>query len=158
MGVLLHGPSGTGKTLLAKAVAYESNAKFYAPGGVVVRRDVRRSGSGADPAPVPGGGKHAPAIVFIDELDAVGATRDKDISGEKDQTLNRLLVEMDGFSSADNIVVIAASNLLDSSTPPSCARAASTARSSSLPPTSPGASTPSVSTRTTSRWPTSTSS
>ncbi len=57
--------------------------------------------------------KQAPAVIFIDELDAVGATRGKDISGEKDQTLNQLLVEMDGFSSADNIVVIAASNLLD---------------------------------------------
>ena len=57
--------------------------------------------------------KHAPAIIFIDELDAVGATRGKDISGEKDQTLNQLLVEMDGFEGADNLVVIAASNLLD---------------------------------------------
>ncbi len=57
--------------------------------------------------------KSAPAIIFIDELDAVGATRGKDISGEKDQTLNQLLVEMDGFEGGDNLVVIAASNLLD---------------------------------------------
>jgi cell division protease FtsH len=57
--------------------------------------------------------KAAPAIVFIDELDAVGATRGNDISGEKDQTLNQLLVELDGFGSADNVVVIAASNLLE---------------------------------------------
>src|ERR671917_1116040 len=57
--------------------------------------------------------KQAPAIIFIDELDAVGATRGNDVSGEKDQTLNQLLVEMDGFASADNIVVIAASNLLE---------------------------------------------
>ena len=112
-GVLLHGPPGTGKTLLAKAVAHESNAKFFAQsassfvemfaglGAARIRRLFRAAR------------KQAPAIVFIDELDAVGATRGRDISGEKDQTLNQLLVEMDGFSSADNIVVIAASNLLD---------------------------------------------
>ena len=57
--------------------------------------------------------KSAPSIVFIDELDAVGATRGNDVSGEKDQTLNQLLVEMDGFANTDNVVVIAASNLLD---------------------------------------------
>src|ERR687898_604897 len=57
--------------------------------------------------------KEAPAIVFIDELDAVGATRGKDISGEKDQTLNQLLVELDGFGDRDEIVVIAASNLME---------------------------------------------
>jgi cell division protease FtsH len=57
--------------------------------------------------------KAAPAIVFIDELDAVGATRGNDVSGEKDQTLNQLLVELDGFAASDEVVVIAASNLLD---------------------------------------------
>ena len=57
--------------------------------------------------------KAAPAIVFIDELDAVGATRGKDISGEKDQTLNQLLVELDGFGDRDDVVVIAASNMLE---------------------------------------------
>jgi len=112
-GVLPHGPPGTGQTLLAKAVAHESNAKFFAQsassfvemfaglGAARIRRLFRAAR------------KQAPAIVFIDELDAVGATRGKNISGEKDQTLNQLLVEMDGFSSADNIVVISASNLLD---------------------------------------------
>jgi cell division protease FtsH len=112
-GILLHGPPGTGKTLLAKAVANEAEAKFFAQsassfvemfaglGAARIRRLFRRAR------------KEAPAIVFIDELDAVGATRGKDISGEKDQTLNQLLVELDGFGSADNVVVIAASNLLD---------------------------------------------
>src|SRR5215210_5672837 len=57
--------------------------------------------------------KAAPAIVFIDELDAVGATRGSDMSGERDQTLNQLLVEMDGFSTASNVVVMAASNLIE---------------------------------------------
>jgi cell division protease FtsH len=112
-GVLLHGPPGTGKTLLAKAVAHESGAHFYAQsaagfvemfaglGAARVRRLFRIAR------------KHEPAIIFIDELDAVGGHRGLGLSGEKDQTLNQLLIEMDGFSSSDRLVVIAASNLLD---------------------------------------------
>ncbi len=112
-GILLHGPPGTGKTLLAKAVAHESGAQFFAQsaasfvemfaglGAARIRRlfQIARS--------------HEPAIIFIDELDAVGGRRGMDISGEKDQTLNQLLVEMDGFSSSGRVVVIAASNLLE---------------------------------------------
>src|SRR5436853_3219214 len=112
-GVLLHGPPGTGKTLLAKAVANEARAKFFAQsassfvemfaglGAARIRRLFREAR------------KAAPAIIFIDELDAVGATRGNDISGEKDQTLNQLLVELDGFGTAEDVVVMAASNLLD---------------------------------------------
>ncbi|HEY2771522.1 MAG TPA: AAA family ATPase [Solirubrobacteraceae bacterium] len=112
-GVLLHGPPGTGKTLLAKAVAHESGATFYSQsaasfvemfaglGAARIRRLFRIAR------------KHAPAIVFIDELDAVGGHRGMDISGERDQTLNQLLVEMDGFTSRKDVVVIAASNLLE---------------------------------------------
>ena len=112
-GILLHGPPGTGKTLLAKAVAHESNASFCAQsassfvemfaglGAARIRRLFRIAR------------KQAPAIVFIDELDAVGATRGNDVSGEKDQTLNQLLVELDGFGGGDELVVIGASNLLE---------------------------------------------
>ena len=112
-GVLLHGPPGTGKTLLAKAVAHESGAHFYAQsaagfvemfaglGAARVRRLFRIAR------------KHEPAIIFIDELDAVGGHRGMGLNGEKDQTLNQLLIEMDGFGTSDRLVVIAASNLLD---------------------------------------------
>jgi len=112
-GILLHGPPGTGKTLLAKAVAHESGANFFAQsaasfvemfaglGAARIRRLFRIAR------------KKAPAIVFIDELDAVGGRRGADISGEKDQTLNQLLVELDGFGGRGDVVVIAASNLLE---------------------------------------------
>jgi cell division protease FtsH len=112
-GILLHGPPGTGKTLLAKAVANESKAEFFAQsassfvemfvglGAQRIRRLFREAR------------KNAPSIIFIDELDAVGATRGNDVSGEKDQTLNQLLVELDGFNELDEVVVIAASNLID---------------------------------------------
>src|SRR5256714_2729517 len=112
-GILLHGPPGTGKTLLAKAVAHESGASFFSQSaasfvemfvGVGAAR-IRRLFKAAR--------KHAPAIVFIDELDAVGGHRGSDVSGERDQTLNQLLVEMDGFTTHKDVVVIAASNLLD---------------------------------------------
>jgi cell division protease FtsH len=113
-GILLHGPPGTGKTLLAKAVAHESNAQFFSQsaasfvemfvglGASRIRRLFREAR------------KASPAIVFIDELDAVGATRGtQDVSGEKDQTLNQLLVELDGFGGGEDVVVIAASNLME---------------------------------------------
>jgi len=112
-GVLLHGPPGTGKTLLAKAVAHESGAQFFSQsaasfvemfaglGAARIRRLFREAR------------KEAPAIIFIDELDAVGGRRGSDLTGEREQTLNQLLVEMDGFDSTGDIVVMAASNLLE---------------------------------------------
>jgi cell division protease FtsH len=113
-GILLHGPPGTGKTLLAKAVAHESGASFFSQSaasfvemfvGVGAAR-IRRLFKAAR--------KKAPAIVFIDELDAVGGHRGHDVTGERDQTLNQLLVELDGFTTTKkDVVVIAASNLME---------------------------------------------
>jgi cell division protease FtsH len=112
-GILLHGPPGTGKTLLAKAVANESGAQFFAQSAASFVEMFAGLGAARIRRLFAIARKHEPAIIFIDELDAVGGRRGMDISGEKDQTLNQLLVEMDGFASSGRVVVIAASNLLD---------------------------------------------
>jgi len=112
-GILLHGPPGTGKTLLAKAVANESGAQFFAQSAASFVEMFAGLGAARIRRLFAVARKHEPAIIFIDELDAVGGRRGSDISGEKDQTLNQLLVEMDGFASSGRVVVIAASNLLE---------------------------------------------
>ncbi|MDQ3729832.1 MAG: ATP-dependent zinc metalloprotease FtsH [Actinomycetota bacterium] len=112
-GILLHGPPGTGKTLLAKAVAHESGATFLSQSASSFIEMFAGLGAARIRRLFTEARENAPAIVFIDELDAVGAARGSDVSGERDQTLNQLLVEMDGFDSQDNVVVMAASNLLD---------------------------------------------
>jgi cell division protease FtsH len=112
-GILLHGPPGTGKTLLAKAVAHESGARFFAQSAAAFVEMFAGLGAARIRRLFAIARKHEPAIIFIDELDAVGGRRGNDISGEKDQTLNQLLVEMDGFSTSGRVVVIAASNLLE---------------------------------------------
>jgi cell division protease FtsH len=112
-GILLHGPPGTGKTLLAKAVARESGAQFFSQSASSFIEMFAGLGAARIRRLFKEAREHAPAIIFIDELDAVGAQRGSDISGERDQTLNQLLVEMDGFDGRDNVVVMAASNLLE---------------------------------------------
>ena len=123
-GILLHGPPGTGKTLLAKAVAHESGAVFFTQSASSFVEMFAGLGSARIRRLFKSARKHAPAIIFIDELDAVGTARGGSSDNrEYDQTLNQLLVEMDGFGTTDDVVVIAASNLLEKLDPrPAAAR------------------------------------
>src|ERR687886_2255500 len=112
-GILLHGPPGTGKTLLAKAVARESGAKFYSQSAAAFVEMFAALGAARIRRLFQIARDNRPAIIFIDEIDAVGGERGSDHNSEREQTLNQLLVEMDGFRSTGDLVVIAASNLLE---------------------------------------------
>src|SRR3954468_19449056 len=112
-GILLHGPPGTGKTLLAKAVANEAGAQFFSQSAASFVEMFAGLGAARIRRLFGEARKAAPAIIFIDEIDAVGGARGSDNNSEREQTLNQLLVEMDGMGTAANVVVIAASNLLD---------------------------------------------
>ena len=112
-GILLYGPPGTGKTLLAKAVAYESGANFYSQSASAFVEMFIGLGAARIRKLFEEARKNEPAIVFIDELDAVGTTRTGHANArEADQTLNQLLVELDGFGNRDQVVVMGASNRL----------------------------------------------
>ncbi|MFN2471399.1 MAG: ATP-dependent metallopeptidase FtsH/Yme1/Tma family protein [Gaiellaceae bacterium] len=112
-GILLYGPPGTGKTLLAKAVANESGASFYSQSASAFVEMFAGLGASRIRKLFAEARKNAPAIVFIDELDAVGAARTgHGFNREQDQTLNQLLVELDGFGERDQVVVMGASNRL----------------------------------------------
>src|SRR2546421_10133863 len=110
-GLLLYGPPGTGKTLLAKAVAHESGANFYSASASSFVEMFAGLGAARIRKLFAEARKNAPAIVFIDELDAVGAQRTgHGFNREQDQTLNQPLVELDGFEGAQQVVVMGASN------------------------------------------------
>ena len=113
-GILLHGPPGTGKTLMAKALAGESGANFYFQSASAFVEMWSGLGAARIRKLFSTAREHQPAIIFIDELDAVGASRGGSQNNrEHDQTLNQLLVEMDGFDEHDRLVVVAASNRLE---------------------------------------------
>lgn len=116
-GVLLQGPPGTGKTLIAKAIAGEAHVPFYSISGSDFVEMFVGVGASRVRELFREAKKNSPCIIFIDEIDAVGARRGAgDISGgqdEREQTLNALLVEMDGFSSNETVIIIGATNRLD---------------------------------------------
>jgi cell division protease FtsH len=145
-GVLLAGPPGTGKTLLARATAGEAGVPFFSASASEFIEMIVGVGAQRVRELFTEARKVAPAIVFIDEIDTIGRARGGAMSvgghDEREQTLNQVLTEMDGFSGTEGVVVIAATN-----------RAASTGRSRSTPPTWRAATRSSGCTRGTCRWP-----
>ncbi len=115
-GVILVGPPGTGKTLLARAVAGEANVPFFSISGSDFVEMFVGVGASRVRDLFEQGKKNAPCIIFIDEIDAVGRHRGAGMGGghdEREQTLNQLLVEMDGFESNEGVILIAATNRID---------------------------------------------
>ena len=115
-GVLLEGPPGTGKTLLAKAVAGEADVPFFSISGSDFVEMFVGVGASRVRSLFEDAKKAERAIIFIDEIDAVGRRRGTGMGGgndEREQTLNQLLIEMDGFDGNENIIVIAATNRSD---------------------------------------------
>ena len=115
-GVLMIGPPGTGKTLLARAIAGEAGVPFFSISGSDFVEMFVGVGASRVRDLFEQGKKHAPCIIFIDEIDAVGRHRGAGLGGghdEREQTLNQLLVEMDGFESNDGVIIIAATNRPD---------------------------------------------
>ena len=118
-GILLVGPPGTGKTMLAKAVAGESNVPFFSMSGSEYVEMFVGMGASKVRDLFKQAKEKAPCIVFIDEIDAIGKKRDGNIGGndEREQTLNQLLTEMDGFESNNGVVILAATNRPESLDP-----------------------------------------
>lgn len=112
-GVLLEGPPGTGKTLLAKAVAGEANVNFYATSGSEFDEMFVGLGASRIREMFNDAKNNAPCIIFIDEIDALARKRTANVAGSNDQTLNQLLVEMDGFDTNSGVIIMAATNRSD---------------------------------------------
>lgn len=112
-GVILYGPPGTGKTLTAKAIAGEANVPFFSVSGSDFMEMYVGIGAKRVRELFEKARQESPCIIFIDEIDAVGSSRSLDTNGERKQTINALLSEMDGFTSSNGILVIAATNRLE---------------------------------------------
>ena len=115
-GVLLMGPPGTGKTLLARALAGEADVPFFSTSGSEFVEVFVGVGAGRVRKMFEAARKQAPSIIFIDELDSIGRTRGTGLGGghdEREQTLNQILAELDGFTAREAVVVLAATNRLD---------------------------------------------
>ena len=112
-GVLLVGPAGTGKTLMARAVAGEANVVFYSMSGSEFMEMLVGVGAARGRDLFDTAKRNAPAIIFIDEIESIGRQRGSSMTGgheEREQTLNQILSEMDGFTPTDNVIVLAATN------------------------------------------------
>jgi len=115
-GILMVGPPGTGKTLLARAVAGESNVPFFSISGSEFVEMFVGVGAARVRDLFKEAKEHAPSIIFIDEVDAIGKKRSPGIGGghdEREQTLNQILTEMDGFDNETNVIILAATNRAD---------------------------------------------
>ena len=112
-GVLLVGPPGVGKTMIAKAVAHEAEVPFYYQSGASFVQIYVGMGAKRVHELFKAAKKNAPSIIFIDEIDAVGKKRDGNRNDEREATLNQLLTEMDGFEGSSGVIVVAATNKID---------------------------------------------
>lgn len=112
-GILLYGPPGTGKTLLAKALAGETNSNFFQVSGSEFVEKYVGVGAKRVRELFETAKKETPSIIFIDEIDAIGSARNSEKEGEHNKTLNQLLVELDGFKKNEDVLVLAATNRLD---------------------------------------------